>query len=127
MLGDTNEKRPILQDAEIQYQLNLYPSAHRYTIAALLCDFVVAKYSSEVDKQTDSLRITASQRREQYRTLALLYRSKLPSMPYNGGQSRSEKQSNRDDPDRILPPISTDGEFSVANQERIARSTGAPC
>lgn len=121
LIGDTDSRKPILQDEEINYEISTMPQAHPYTIAARLCEQVAVTFSNIVDKKTDSVSVFDSQRSAQYQSRAAYYRGKIPAQPYIGGLSRSDKNQNRQDPDKLLPYITVDSrEFSVDDQAASA-------
>lgn len=67
-IGDTDPRKPQLQDEEITALLAVYDDSPRLTALAAV-DALIARYARETDKWVGDLKILASQRQEQYAKL----------------------------------------------------------
>lgn len=114
LTGDTDRKKPwTLQDEEIQYAITTYPT--NVLLAAAICaESVLAKLKGTVaDKRVGDLSITYNNNMlAEFGTRAyqLRQRATLKAVkPYAGGASKSEKQGQDQDPDRVAPAVKVDG------------------
>lgn len=104
LIGDTDTTDQLLQDAEINYLLttegSVLGAAYRSALA------IVAKLSREFDQAVGSVKYNLSQRVKQYNDLVLSLKAQLGisgSIPFVGGISISDKESRREDTDRVQP------------------------
>jgi len=117
LIGDTDTARQQLQDEEIAYVLYQQPVVNY--AGADCADILAAKYAFQVSTVNGALRITASQRQEQYAALAKRLRANGPgdtaggvnggailAEAYVGGLSKGENEEYREDSDNVLPSIS---------------------
>lgn len=107
-IGDTDSNDQLITDEEIAYLLTQNGTVSLAAVAA--CEAIAAKFSRMVDKAVGDLRLSASQKSEQYLKLAQTLKRKgalKNAMPYSGGISIADKQANENDTDRVPPPFTT--------------------
>lgn len=113
LIGDTNAYDPQLDDGEVTFCLT--DNNGTVTRAALACaEALQGKYSRLVDSKIDDTEEKLSGRLGQYTQLVNQLRAKLARggiRPLMGGQSISEKRSNRRDVD-LSQPAFTVAQFS---------------
>jgi hypothetical protein len=129
LVGDTDSDNQQIQNEEIAFILQ-NQSAVNYA-AADCADILAAKYSYLVTTQNSELKITASQRQDQYAALAKRLRSggpgDTPSGPsagvvlaagYAGGISVTDNETYTTDTDNVLPSfkIGQDDHPSVSDR-----------
>jgi hypothetical protein len=104
LIQDTNTNRQLFQDEEIDFQQTL--EMNPWTMAAALCDILVAKAGSIKQKKVEDLSITYDP--EFYRQLAgqLRARGSNYQIPYAGGISVADKLAQQLDTDWVQPAIS---------------------
>lgn len=114
-IGDTDTEDQLVTDEEIAYLLTEWGNVPSASIAA--CEAIAAKFSRLADRQIGNLRISASQKSEQYRQLAATLRRQQAMLviPYAGGISRDDKLTREDDSDRVVPAFSRDMMTNPAN------------
>lgn len=103
-VGDTDFDDQLLQDEEILYLLGT--EATVIQAAARAADGIAARFSRLSDKAVGDLRISFSQKSAQYRQLAMDLRSEAGismAIPFAGGISRSQKETQEADADRVQP------------------------
>lgn len=108
---DTNSEAPLLQDEEIEYTITQEapgtpPSEGEVLSAAARCLETLARlFSAQADTQVGSLQVTYSKQALGYAAQAKSLRLRAQGMhaPWAGGQSESEKQSRREEIDRVQP------------------------
>ena len=96
ILGDTDAREPILQNAEIDWALNQYNSAPM-NASIRLCEMIAAKMTRHADESAGSVSVSFSQVAKSFRSLRkdLVRRLATEDMtPYCGGISRSDKLTN---------------------------------
>lgn len=106
-LQDTDPADKLIEDEEILYVLVTEPEPIK--AAASICDALSVRYSREADRQLGDFRVSLSQkaiafaqRAKDLRTSAARNIGRLP-IPYAGGISASDKQSQALNPDRVKP------------------------
>ncbi len=109
---DTNKEAQLLQDAEVEYAISAEapsatPSQAEVLSAAARCmEALARRFSAQADTDLGSLRVVASKRAEGYTARARECRARaigLKAVPWSGGQSESEKEQRRSEPDRVQP------------------------
>lgn len=104
-LADTSSGTQRLSDEEIDGILT-YHGGNRYR-AAIACSLAIgAIYGTAVDKQVGRFKISASKKRTYYvDELPKLLEMEMATqaVPYAGGISKSDKQTNEEDTDRVKP------------------------
>jgi hypothetical protein len=127
LIGDTIQTKPwTLQDAEIQYAIDLY-SAHppvigqNYRAAAEAAQNILTKLMGAInDKKVGDLSISVNNsaltffRGAYNRLRALATLHAVP--PYLGGYSHSEKQAQDANPDRVQLAIKIEGMDLVSGE-----------
>jgi hypothetical protein len=105
LIGDTNQNEQLLWDQQIAFAVAQRPNI--YAAAADCCRMVAAKYSRDVDITEGLLHKTYSARQKAFaaRAMELDQRAKLTGkgLPYAGGISISDKQTQNQDSDRVVP------------------------
>ena len=105
LCGDVDFEEPLITDEEVTFLLseegdNVYRAASR---AARMCAAIFAR---KVTQNVGDLQVAYSDRRESYEKVAddLARRANLyGAEPYAGGISRTDKQINENDTDRVDP------------------------
>jgi hypothetical protein len=103
--GDTLASQQQLQDEEIEYFLTVRSSING--AAAECCRTLSAQYSRSIDMAVDGARNQYSQLAAAYALRAQQFDAKAAAdgagMPYTGGVSVADKETQQDDPDRVNP------------------------
>lgn len=115
-VGDTNPCEASLDDREIDYLLTIEPYPICASVKAALA--IAAKYSRLADDSVGTSKAMLSQKSLNYRELAkeLMIQCKeykannanIIGLPYAGGISESDKESNEADDDRVTPSFKRD-------------------
>lgn len=104
LIQDTVITRPLLQNEEIQFMLTQYPD---YRMAAANCaDVISAQYATKADGKTiGNLELSYRNIFLKYADLAKRLRMQASKfvLPYAGGISTADKQTQEQDPDRVKP------------------------
>lgn len=104
-IGDTDDLNPanqLITDEVINAQLALMGEVQ----AAIVClDRILAKVSTETDRSAIGISGQRSQRTNHLENLRLklIEERDRTAMPYSGGLSKAEKQSDEADPDLVTP------------------------
>ncbi len=104
LVGDIDVDNPLAQDAEIAWVIS--EEGNVYLAAASVARSIGATFAESVTKQVGDLRIQSQQKRDNFKKLAdeLKERGVLRAgRPYAGGISIDDKQTVRDDDDRVVP------------------------
>jgi hypothetical protein len=103
LVGDTVQADPLVTDEEIGYALNMQNSP--IGAAVMTCRAIAAKFSRLADKSVGDLRISLSQKNKQYLEMAdkLQRQAGILSVPYAGGMSMAEKESQAQDTGSTQP------------------------
>ncbi|QGP57366.1 hypothetical protein PsalMR5_04885 (plasmid) [Piscirickettsia salmonis] len=101
LIGDTDEKEPLLQDEEITFTLDQYKNTEQ--AAAACCENIAAQFSRQSDQTAGKVSDDLSQKSEQYLELAEKIRSRSNSSLgvgafYAGGINRADDVKYRSDP-----------------------------
>lgn len=137
-IQDTNPNAPFLQDEEIKWAIfeetGTTASDTKVTLtqpflwssAAHCMEAIARSFAMQADTELGTLSITYSKQADQYNTRAKELRLKAQGMqsPVFTAQTRSQKQTYRDDSDAIRPKFTRD-EFSGPYDGQI-RSGGLP-
>jgi hypothetical protein len=128
-IGDTDSADPVLSDGEITYALEL-ASNDLNQAAIYACEFAVAKYSKQPDTRFGPSSVSGSQRSSQYADLLKQLRRRTVTsggaLPYSGGISKSDKETEEANTDRAKPaftraqfayPGDADGSLSETGNE----------
>lgn len=118
-VGDTNSSDALLQDEDIQFFLESEGSPKRAAAVAALS--ISAKFSRLADETVGQVRVSFSQKSEQYAKLADKLRMSADVddvVPYAGGISISDKRAQEDDADRVPPAF----ERTIHENDRIPPS-----
>lgn len=112
-IGDTDTSDQLLQDEEIEALVT--SEGNRHMAAVVACETIAAKFARHADKTVGKLSISMSQAAERYLSLADRLRSDVTmdsgsGGPYAGGISRSDKEADETDTDRVSPAFSV-GQF----------------
>lgn len=105
LVGDTSEKEPLLQDGEIKWLLSQYQNTP-LNAAIRACETIISKLSRLADESVGRVSISFSQRCKGYRDTLLMLRQRLAmedAIPYCGGISVSDKQTQQMNSDRVRP------------------------
>lgn len=103
LVGDTDTNDQKAQDEEIDWVLTI--EADIFSSAARVCEALAAKYAATVDKAVGDLKLTASQKHEQYKALAAELRKRGANymMPTIGGLKKADRDATADNDDLIAP------------------------
>ena len=105
LIGDTVAADPQLQDEEITLYLSLRSSI--WGAAAECCRTLSAQYSRSADMRAGDSETRFSQMATAYALRAQQFDAKAAAsgagMPYCGGISASDKETQQSDPDRVNP------------------------
>lgn len=109
LIGDTDDTDHLLQDAEIEWLIDVEASV--YEAAAVACEQIVVSNRLQ-DKQIDGLRISAGQRADHYNMLADRLRRRGGTFVgvFGGGVSLADKRARADASDVRTPAFSV-GQF----------------
>lgn len=101
LIQDTNTSRQLVTDEEIEWLVST--EANVYTAAAMACETLVTKAGSIKSKWVGDLRIVYDA--SYYRNLAMSLRARGSShqVPFAGGISISDKQTQENDSDAVQP------------------------
>ena len=101
LIGDTNDARELLSDAEVQFFLT--EEGGIYAAAASAARAIAAKFAGDVAVSRASGSLSKDQRYDHYINLARSLESKGMSKAesFAGGRSKSEKDQQRSKSDRI--------------------------
>lgn len=105
LIGDTDTSEQLLQDGEINYLLTKY-NQDAIGAAIQACETIMAKFSRLFDEAVGSVKMTYSQRAEGYSKLRDELRQRLSLNginPYAGGISKTDKNVQNQNPDRVKP------------------------
>jgi len=109
LVGDTDTSDQQLSDEEIAYLLTEYTNPRVAAVAAVKA--IIAKYARLVTKEVGDLRLQYSDRLANYKNLLVTLEKETAFstvVPYAGGISKSDKDSVRDDSDRVKPSFAID-------------------
>ena len=109
LIGDTDSDEPLLMDSELDFLITL--GGNIYSVAASACETIAAKFAREVSKSVGGLSLGSQDRQAHYQSLASSLRFQLAlrvSIPFAGGLSQDEKNSNNSDPDLVPHLFSRD-------------------
>ncbi|QGP52518.1 hypothetical protein PsalN5692_04027 (plasmid) [Piscirickettsia salmonis] len=100
LIGDTDEKDPLLQNEEITFTLDQYQSIEQ--VAAACCENIAAQFSRQSDQTAGKVSDDLSQKSEQYLKLAEKIRARASSSLgvgafYAGGINRADDVKYRSD------------------------------
>lgn len=119
LVGDVLNSDPQIQDEEIQYFVNLRGSL--YGAAAEVCRALAAKFSRSVDQQAGTSKTFYSQLSKAYTLKAIEFDTKATmfgaAMPYAGGISLTDKQTQDLNSDRVKP------QFGIAMMDEQGLTT----
>lgn len=108
LIGDTSGvvATELLSDAELTFLIG-EENGNRYRAGAEAADRIAAKYARQVDTSIGDASVSASQRQEQYRTLAKDLRAKATERgsvaPFVGGISIADVATRETDSDAVPP------------------------
>lgn len=108
LIGDTTGtpvSMQILSDEEIEWLLSQYNDSP-IQAAIRACETVIAKFSRMSDETVGSISIRFSQRAQGYRDLIADLKTRIATedcTPYAGGISKSDKQTQEMNTDRVDP------------------------
>ena len=106
MIGDTDQCDQLLQDVEIQYFLNQYNQSV-YSASIRCCEVIMGKFTRMANEAVGSVRIDFSQKSKQYQVMVAQLRARLAIdgdlQPYAGGISKTDKNMETLDSDRVKP------------------------
>jgi hypothetical protein len=109
LIGDTDPEDPLLQNEEIAYLLTVEGSPA--LAAARACDVLGTRFAKLVDKAVGDLRLSLSQRSENFRAQATHLRSggasSVVPVPIATGIGIADKQAAELEEDRVAPHIVT--------------------
>lgn len=121
-IQDTNGNAPLLADAEVAYAILqetgqaasidgvVLIDGPLYAAAARCCEVLARNLAMQADTETGTLKQTYSTAAQTYALRAAELRAKASgyNAPYAGGQSWSEKESWRQNPDTVNPSFRRD-------------------
>jgi len=103
LIQDTQSARPLCSDDELEWLIS--SEANVYMAAAAACDILVAKSGNVKTRWIGDLRVTLDT--GMYRGLATMYRARGAGhqVPFAGGISVIDKQTQQDDTDAVQPRV----------------------
>lgn len=103
LVFDTNTKKQILQDEEIQFFLDENPNIYR--AAAGACESIAASLGREIDRSVIGANDSPTRSADFYTELAKRYRARANSNAkiFAGGRTVSGKETLAEDDDAIQP------------------------
>ena len=116
LCGDTDADDRLLTDAEIEWLITSEPTV--YMAASMACRTLASKFARMTDKAVGDLKISYSQRQKAYSDLAGEYERRHltggdNAAVFQGGVSKDDRDSRRDDSDRIQPGFRVDQDNSA--------------
>jgi hypothetical protein len=108
LVADTLEDEPLVQDAEIDYQLSVYSDPR--LAAAATAESLSRLFARQANTRTPELSVDFAERAKQYKTLAYQLRqdsAELGAVPYAGGISVADKCAQEAVTDRVAPAFVT--------------------
>jgi hypothetical protein len=116
LIGDTDTTNQLVSDEAVATMLSLYTDT--FPAAAALCDGLATKFARLPTITISGITIRGTERAEQYRITALSLRQQSAQgeagalgVPFVGGVSISDVQSNQQDTDRMP------NKFGVGNMD----------
>lgn len=105
LIGDTNTRDQLLLDGEIEWLLSQY---NYQPVAAAIrgCETIMTKFSRMADEAVGQVKISFSQKSKAYQTMVNQLRQRIAIedvMPFAGGISRAQKQTEDANADRVRP------------------------
>lgn len=123
LIGDTDTNDQQLQDAEINFAIAA--TSDEYTAAIFCAQSLAAKYSRLCDTAIESVKVSANQQYDHYKSLIGILKIQAQNSPYGGlgvpyvgGVSISEIESVREDTDRPAAAFSRDKFHNPPSGER---------
>lgn len=128
LVGDTDDQRFMLRDAEITWLLSNEGSDPRRA-AARGAETLASKYARDIDKLFGDARLYASKRMEHFQALAKDLWASVgvqTVVPWVGGISLDDKQMREEDSERVPPFATIDmmeypSTMPISNQEELVR------
>jgi hypothetical protein len=120
-VGDTRADDPLVQDEEIAFALSA-ASNRPFLAAAIVCESLAAMFARLVDTTSGPQRVAMGSMYDRYDKAATRLRKQDEDAtgidssgvvivgPYVAGISRSERITDREDPDLIRPPFGVVGD-----------------
>lgn len=108
LIGDTDSEEELIQDEEINYLLE-EEAGDVIEAAVRACNTIAARFSRLADQTIGDYSAKYSQKAQNYRELALRIReedtksSVMKAVPFAGGISVSDKETTKEDSDRVKP------------------------
>jgi hypothetical protein len=108
IVGDTDTTDQLVTDEEIAWALT--QNSNIYGASAIIAGTIAAKFSRKVDKSVGDLKLSLSQKSKQYLQLQKDLNGKTATrvIPFSGGISIANKDSYKDDTDRVRPAFNID-------------------
>lgn len=105
LIGDTDSTNPLLQDEEIAYFLSKRPNS--YGAAAECCRTLSTRFASSATTTAGDTKIAYSDIAKAFAARAQAFESQAANsgagLPYAGGISQADKQSQIENTDRVPP------------------------
>lgn len=124
LIGDTDSEDPFFQDAEINGLITLEGDPRK--AAAKGAETLAAKFARQVDETVGRVKQNCSQAYDHYKDLAKSLRldaaARVP-VPYAGGISISDKDTVRDNEDRVASTFTRSLHDSRQGREDPEEST----
>ena len=105
LIGDTDNRDPLLQDAEITYFLSQHNNAP-VNAAIRCCETIMAKFARLCDESVGQVHLSLSQKYKSFREMRDQLQQRLATgdaTPYAGGISVSDKETQTQNKDRVEP------------------------
>lgn len=124
LVGDTDTNNQLVTDEEIAYAITTEGS--NLSAASRVAQTIAAQFARRTDEEVGDLKKWYSQRYAQYMSLSKSLGKRgtiATATPYAGGISVDDKDTQKDDTDRVAPRFSR-GQFTtegnVENSERLS-------
>ena len=114
LLQDTNTNEQLVSDEEIFWELSQQSNVR--TVAAHIAEVIARKFARQASTSTPDFRVDLGGRAKFYRDLAKELRSRAGVAPYVGGISIDDKDTYKEDTDRVQPVFRRD-QFAYESSE----------
>ena len=103
LIGDTVSGRQLLSDESIDWMDT--QAGNVFGTAAMACEAIAARFAGDADKVVGDLEVRLSQKALAYEKRAKGFRKQAIKLvgPVAGGVSKTAKQTQKDDTDRVKP------------------------
>lgn len=109
LVGDTDSTDQLLSDEEIAWLLSESPN--HYIASANACDQIAAQFTRQISRRSQDENPETIDKMRSFQRLARQLRNQAArrsAVPFAGGISIAQKETEEDDTDRVKPKFTTD-------------------